>query len=177
MNFWMNYFSTVYSKNPLKQHLLMSHLHLIQIIVRKSFILFLADLHTNKCKTKEWRAKAFSVLNLLCSYSSKIRDVVYNDCLLKMVSRITRPENFVYVPESESRSLYSYSGFKHLGATWYMNSMIQQLYMIPSFKYLLLSVNDQKNEELNTVDDEKSVYLVKWLIIICFINFKMLWDF
>ena len=120
-------------------------------------------MHTNKCKTKECRTKAFTVLNLLCSHSSKIRDVVYNECLLKMVSRITRPENFAYVPESESRPLYSYWGLKNLGATWYMNSMIQQLYMIPTFKYLLLGVNDEKDEELYTVDDENSVYFGKMI--------------
>jgi hypothetical protein len=100
------------------------------------------DLHLNKCKTKESRAKAFAILNCICRFSSKVRDVVYRDCLIKMISKIERPESFAYVPESECRSLYSYSGLKNLGATCYMNSMIQQLFMIPGFKYLLLSIDD-----------------------------------
>ena len=36
--------------------------------------------------------------------------------------------------------------------------MIQQLFMIPTFKYLFLSVDDGKVEELSTIEDEKSVY-------------------
>lgn len=75
-----------------------------------------------------------------------------------MVSCIQRPEAFAHQPEGESRSMYSYSGLKNLGATCYMNSMLQQLYMIPAFKYLLLSVDDGKDEDLNSVDDDKSVY-------------------
>lgn len=39
-----------------------------------------------------------------------------------------------------------------------MNSMLQQLFMIPAFKYLLLSVDDEKDEDLQTVEDDKSVY-------------------
>jgi len=83
---------------------------------------------------------------------------VYNDCLLKMVHCIERPDSFAHVSEGESRSLYSYCGLKNQGATCYMNSMIQQLFMIPSFKYLLLSVDDHKDKNFQTVDDDKSLY-------------------
>lgn len=36
--------------------------------------------------------------------------------------------------------------------------MIQQLFMIPCFKYLFLSIDDSKDENLNSIEDEKSVY-------------------
>lgn len=75
-----------------------------------------------------------------------------------MVSCIERPENFSHVSETECRSFYSYSGLKNQGATCYMNSMLQQLYMIPTFKYLLLTVDDGKDETSGTIEDEKSVY-------------------
>lgn len=39
--------------------------------------------------------------------------------------------------------------------------MVQQLYMIPSFKYLLMSVDDGREEDLQTTDDEKSLYYGK----------------
>ena len=129
-----------------------------QIDLTSSFDPNSTDLHTSKCKTKESRAKAFTILNLLCYHSSKVRDIVYRDCLIKMVSKIERPETFAYLPESESRHLYSNAGLKNLGATCYMNSMIQQLYMIPAFRYLLLCINDGVDEDFKTVEDEKSVY-------------------
>lgn len=46
----------------------------------------IADLHTNKCKTKESRTKAFQLLTLLTIHSAKVRESVYRDCLFKMVS-------------------------------------------------------------------------------------------
>lgn len=67
-----------------------------------------------------------------------------------MISKIERPESFAYVPESESRSLYNNAGLKNLGATCYMNSMFQQLFMIPSFKYCLLSIDDHIDEDIKT---------------------------
>jgi ubiquitin carboxyl-terminal hydrolase 34 len=39
-----------------------------------------------------------------------------------------------------------------------MNSLLQQLYHIPCFRYLLLSCNDKKEEEIVSIDDEKSAY-------------------
>jgi hypothetical protein len=81
------------------------------------FKYIIADLHTNKCKTKESRAKAFVVLNLICNHSSKARDYIYRDCLYKMVACLERPENFATQSGSESRSFYSYAGLKNQGAT------------------------------------------------------------
>ena len=116
------------------------------------------DLHANKCKTKESRAKAFSLLTLLTTNSEKVRESVYRDCLSQMVSHLERPENFSTKPDNEGRSFYSFSGLRNQGATCYMNSMIQQLFMIPTFKYLFLSINDGIDEDLGTLEDEKSVY-------------------
>ncbi|MCB0370206.1 MAG: hypothetical protein KDD45_12475 [Bdellovibrionales bacterium] len=37
-----------------------------------------------------------------------------------------------------------YAGIKNLGNICYMNSMMQQLYMNKTFRYLLMRINDHK---------------------------------
>jgi ubiquitin carboxyl-terminal hydrolase 34 len=78
-----------------------------------------------------------------------------------MVMTLQRPETFAFVAEAECRSLYSYCGLKNQGATCYMNSMLQQIFMIPSFKYLLLSADDNKEEDLKSDSVETSLYYGK----------------
>lgn len=47
--------------------------------------------------------------------SNKVREKVYSDCLIKMVSLIERPEAFATSAEVDSR--YTYCGLRNLGAT------------------------------------------------------------
>jgi len=51
-----------------------------------------------------------------------------------------------------------YVGLRNLGCICYMNAMMQQFFMIPSFRYNLLCVDDKKEEDMkeykgNKVDD------------------------
>ena len=43
-------------------------------------------------------------------------------------------------PQDKERSLLGYAGLVNLGATCYMNSLIQQLYFIPNFRYVLSNI-------------------------------------
>jgi len=47
----------------------------------------------------------------------------------------------------ESRSSCDYVGLKNAGATCYMNSVIQQLFLIPGIKEALLSIDDEDSDE------------------------------
>lgn len=40
--------------------------------------------------------------------------------------------------------MFNYSGLRNLGAVCYMLAMLQQFYMNPTFRYLMLRVNDNK---------------------------------
>ena len=42
------------------------------------------------------------------------------------------------------RTVHGYAGIINLGCICYMNSMLQQFYMIPQFRYSILSVDDGK---------------------------------
>ena len=105
-----------------------------------------------KCKSLDSRKAAFRLLTNLCS------DM--NDHLLKVVeylkgpllSNFWRTQNysdwFIH-PLMTERSKSGFVGLKNLGCTCYMNSLIQQFYMIPEFRETILATDDyNQNIEL-----------------------------
>ena len=53
-----------------------------------------------------------------------------------------------YMPPVDGRASCGYVGLKNAGATCYMNSVLQQLYMVPGVPESILSVDeDQPDEE------------------------------
>ena len=52
-----------------------------------------------------------------------------------------------FEPAIEGRAQCNYVGLKNAGATCYMNSVIQQLFLIPGIKESLLSIDDEDSDE------------------------------
>ena len=52
-----------------------------------------------------------------------------------------------YMPPVDGRSMAGFVGLKNGGATCYMNSVIQQLYMTPGIVESMLGVDDEDLEE------------------------------
>ena len=49
---------------------------------------------------------------------------------------------------------HGHVGLKNLGCICYMNSILQQVYMVPTFRYAIMGVDDaKKNEQENSDDD------------------------
>ncbi len=63
--------------------------------------------------------------------------------MLPLMSKVKRQEGWNYTPpNSGGDNRQKYVGLKNLGCICYMNAMMQQFFMIPAFRYNLLSVDD-----------------------------------
>jgi len=57
--------------------------------------------------------------------------------------KLDKPNNSnLLAPSERSRSPLGFAGLKNLGSICYMNSMIQQFYHVPAFRYCLLAADD-----------------------------------
>ena len=75
--------------------------------------------------------------------------------LVPLIQTIKKPKGWNYSPTTQSSSKYQkYCGLRNLGCICYMNSMMQQFFMTPAFRYNLLCVDDGKEEELNEYKGE-----------------------
>ena len=76
--------------------------------------------------------------------------------MLPLMGMIKRHEGWNYTPPSNSlESKQKYVGLKNLGCICYMNAMMQQFFMIPTFRYNLLQVDDGLPEELADYKGQK----------------------
>jgi len=55
----------------------------------------------------------------------------------------TQLKEWDYSPDDDERSAVGYVGLKNLGCTCYMNSLTQQLFMMPNFRKGILSIEAQ----------------------------------
>eukprot|EP01132_Coremiostelium_polycephalum_P001351 gene1351-1706_t len=90
-----------------------------------------------KCKTKDSRDVAFSVLlELAKDCEENFRE------LFELLIEHHKPEEkrtlWSYYPQGNEKSTTGYVGLKNLGATCYINSLMQQLFMIPGFRYNII---------------------------------------
>ena len=77
--------------------------------------------------------------------------------LLPLIKTIKTPKGWLYVPPGTSSFERSqeYVGLKNLGCICYMNSMMQQFFMVPNFRYNLLCVDDGKEEDIKEYRNEQ----------------------
>lgn len=96
----------------------------------------------NKCKTDESRKWAYKLLWTLCNDSPKLLNEVIVKQMLPLCSCIKLYPGWNYIPSGDSRTS-KYCGIRNLGCICYMNSMLQQLYHVPAFRYQLLQADDR----------------------------------
>ncbi|CAG9315438.1 USP34_5 [Blepharisma stoltei] len=99
-----------------------------------------------KCKSPESRKEAFMLLLQLCFSSEEalIQTMRYLNKLHEDPHwRTGKIADWNYSPNAHEKSETGFVGIKNLGSTCYMNSSIQQLFNIPSFRDGILRAQDK----------------------------------
>jgi len=111
-----------------------------------------------KCKSRAARQAAFNLLTTLCCDCPKNLTQVLQYLTpihANAAWRTKRISDWNIAPESGDKSITGYIGLKNLGCICYMNSLMQQFYMIPSFRNDILAVVDPKKD---TNPDENPLF-------------------
>ena len=67
---------------------------------------------------------------------------------MPLIATIKKPKTWSYTPQTSSEREQVYVGLRNLGCICYMNSMMQQFFMVPALRYNLLCVDDGVAENL-----------------------------
>jgi ubiquitin C-terminal hydrolase len=102
----------------------------------------------NKCRGKNSRTAAYRfLLNILTALKPKELTLFLENDLLPMIKDLPKPDKWLHQPSTKNR--YLFSGITNLGCICYMISILQQIYMVPQFRYLLLKAQcDQTDIEV-----------------------------
>ncbi|ELR15597.1 ubiquitin domain containing protein [Acanthamoeba castellanii str. Neff] len=102
-----------------------------------------------KCKTAESRTAAFSLLTELAKDNEEcFRELV---ALLNSQLNKVEPNGWWMVGGRLPRSKYGYVGLQNQGATCYMNSLMQQLFLIPRFRQGILLADDNSADKSDSL--------------------------
>lgn len=120
--------------------------------LKSSGIITIGNNHLNipKCKQKRSRVAAFNLLIELC------KDCTENflqllEYLAKHHVGGLRLSTWEYHPGADDKPSNGYVGLKNLGNTCYINSLIQQLFMVNQLRYDILTVPQEDKTEDNLV--------------------------
>lgn len=91
---------------------------------------------------------AFQLLESLLSKSGPVMQKFMKEQLSPMLVDVKKPSRWNFVPAGKSTDNQLYVGIRNLGCICYMNSMLQQFFMVPCFRYNMLCVDDEEPEKL-----------------------------
>ena len=100
-----------------------------------------------KCKSATSRAAAYDLLVELCKNCPKNYTFLHSKLLAQHTPGPKPPYPWDYWPRDEGRSECGYVGLTNLGATCYMASCIQHLYMMPQARAAVLRVPPNKAQK------------------------------
>ena len=116
----------------------------------------LSQKSVNKCHSTQARNAAYKLLETVIATNSDPQLVqrLVQDFWVPFVLQLRMPKDagFSYSPLEHNRSPFGFAGLRNPGCICYMNSMIQQLFNVPAFRYSLLAADDRK--PLNIVEDK-----------------------
>ncbi|KAJ3124327.1 hypothetical protein HK098_001204 [Nowakowskiella sp. JEL0407] len=145
-------------------------LRLIDIVYNCLFLIPTTELHdpfgVPKCKQDQTRQHAFDLMVEIVEVSGggvgsnrdnfmRVTDLIMN----QLVEAAEDDPGWNYSPKAIQKSSCGYVGLRNLGATCYINSIMQQFYMIPSFRQAIFEAEPPPNDEGN----ERDVSLLRQL--------------
>jgi hypothetical protein len=98
-----------------------------------------------KCKSKDSRYAAYRLLVELCREDDRNFELLFT-AMMKHIRRVRPKANWQVTPDAKKKAVHGYVGLENMGATCYMNSLLQQLYLMPQFRREILSVRDQSED-------------------------------
>eukprot|EP01083_Nonionella_stella_P144249 450032_1 len=123
---------------------------LIQEIFRRFLFVTSEDRSLPKCVTRQSRSMAMKLLIQFCEGTPE-NFVQLLTLLNELYGDIPEPEGFGHNPEALRRSPAGFVGLRNLGSTCYMNSLLQQFYMIPKVRHSLLDAEDTAEDRKDSL--------------------------
>ncbi|XP_065904481.1 ubiquitin carboxyl-terminal hydrolase 24-like isoform X2 [Dysidea avara] len=112
-----------------------------------------------RCCYSESRVAAYNLLVVLCD--NCLDNLVYvADQLVAMhhAERLKTVKEWEFLPPVIGRPPCGFVGLKNAGATCYMNSVLQQLFMEPTIRDIILSVEQTEEDRENILPDLQTVF-------------------
>jgi ubiquitin carboxyl-terminal hydrolase 9/24 len=98
-----------------------------------------------KCKNNTTRERCLELLNELCTKNTEGIQILIRylkNHISETFWRTPRKSDWTISVHQQERSLTGFVGLKNIGCICYMNSIMQQLFMIPTFRKAILEVED-----------------------------------
>ena len=112
---------------------------------------------SSKCGIEATRKAGFAVIKeYLCYLSPKEMADFLENYIQPMIKDVERPKKFRHKPQSKGRA--QHLGIVNLGCICYMISMLQQMFMVPQFRYQLLKAIHPSEEHLVEYDGGLAAY-------------------
>ena len=104
---------------------------------------------------KKSKDAAYKLLISLVRKSPLLMSSFLEKSMVPLMKVIKRHDGWNYTPPGLSEAKQKYVGLYNFGCICYMNSMLQQFFMVPSFRYNLLSVDDNTPEDFQDYKGHK----------------------
>ncbi len=98
--------------------------------------------------SSESKTTAYNLVTNLIGKSSLLMSSFLTKCMAPLMQKIKPKECWNYATAGSAISKQPFVGLRNLGCICYMNSMMQQFFMIPPFRYRLLSADDEQAENM-----------------------------
>jgi len=114
------------------------------------------QLNLPKCKTPASRELAYRLV-VQCVLDVPANYPIIHRILSELQSKVKTPNAWEYSPEKSVKSHCGFVGLRNLGSTCYMNSLLQQFYMMPHFRNALIKSGVDLTQKMSEEDCTESL--------------------